>query len=88
MDLLFHVGSEHLEYHLFAVRLEGGGMHLRDRCRGQWRVVEIVEVGLYGGAELGLYLGAGDGGVEGGHPVLQHGQLFGPFVAQQIAAGR
>ncbi len=54
----------------------------------QRRLVEVIEQGLDGTAQARLYLAPGLLPAEGGHPVLQQGQLFSDVRRQQIPAGR
>ena len=63
-------------------------MHLRDGGRRQRRLVEVVKQGFDGTTQAPLDLLARRLTAEGGHPVLQQGQLFGDIRGQQVSAGR
>ncbi|MNC38822.1 hypothetical protein D3C75_874490 [compost metagenome] len=63
-------------------------MHLGNGSRRQRRLVEVVKQGFDGAAQARLDLASGLLSAEGGHPVLQQGQLLGDVRRQQIPAGR
>ena len=63
-------------------------MDLRDRCRGNRRIVERREQIVHRSAELRGNRGPGVGSVKGGQVVLKGCQVVGKFVADQVGADR
>ncbi len=85
LDAARDAGTHHLDDDLAAV-VQGGGMDLGDRGRGERLLVEREKDVLQRLAVGLLDDRARDDAGEGRHVVLQMGELFGEIIGQQIAA--